>query len=59
MKISKTGIKMYESSDPIPDGKTSTQQIFTMLNMLREEISKMAVVIDKMQEEIDELKSRT
>ena len=49
---------MYEDSDPV-DGETYTIRLGLMVHALKEEINKMAIVIDKMQEEIDQLKNRT
>ena len=58
MKTTKAGIIIYEDSDPLPDAKHFTDQLAMMINMLRTEINKMAVIIDKQQEEIDELKMK-
>lgn len=58
MKTTKAGIIIYEDSDPLPDAKRFTDQLAMMINMLRTEINKMALVIEKQQDEIDELKQR-
>ena len=58
MKTTKAGIIMYENSDPLPSAKHFTDQLAMMINMLRTEINKMAVIIDKQQEEIDQLKKQ-
>ena len=58
MKTTKAGIIIYEDSDPLPDANRFTDQLAMMINMLRTEINKMALVIEKQQDEIDELKQR-
>ena len=58
MKTTKAGIIIYEDSDPLPDAKNFTNQIAMIINMLRIEINKMAVIIDKQQEEIEQLKKQ-
>ena len=58
MKTTKSGIVMYENSDPLPDAKHFTDQLAMMINMLRIEINKMALIIDQQQEEIEQLKKQ-
>ena len=59
MKTTKAGITIYEDSDKLPDDFTGIGQCMQMINLLRIEINKMAVIIDDLQQQIDELKSRT
>ena len=49
---------MYEDSDRI-EGETYEIILGNAIHSLKEEITKIAIIIDKMQEEIDRLKNRT
>lgn len=55
MKVSKTGIKMYEPQDRIL-GNGLGEALGKAVNMLRKEVNAIAMVLDKLQEEINELK---
>ena len=52
MKISKAGIKMYESNDPLPKG-THLEHLAMMINLLREEVNKIAIIIDNINQKIE------
>ena len=55
MKVSKTGIKMYDPEDRI-DGNGLTEALGKAVNLLRKEVNAIALVLDKLQDEINELK---
>ena len=49
MKESKTGIRIYEESDPL-EGRTALERLCDAVNKLRVEINKIAAVLDKLTE---------
>ena len=57
MKVSKTGIKMYERDDDI-EGDSIEQALGIAVNLLRKEVNAIALVLDIFQDEIDKLKGK-
>lgn len=56
MRTTKAGLTIIEDNDSLPDCTNVSDQLFVMINMLRKEHNKAAEMIDKLQDEIDELK---
>lgn len=56
MRITKAGLRIIEDSDPAPSAYSTSSQLYYMIDDLRKELNKVAEVIDKLQEQIDELK---
>ena len=46
MKVSRLGIKMYDETDPLPAGAGCGHAV----NQLREEVNKIAVILDGLDE---------
>lgn len=57
MKVSKTGIKMYESEDSL-EGNNIVESLGIAVNLLRKEVNAIALVLDRFQDEIDKLKGK-
>lgn len=55
MKITKAGIKIIEETDPVK-GETYEEQIGFVLGEFRENMNKIAEVIDDIQKQIEEMK---
>ena len=58
MRNTKAGLTIIEDSDKVPDAPRFVDQLFAMINILREEHNKVAELIDDLQEQIDELKQK-
>ena len=58
MRVTKAGLRIIEDGDPAPSAYDTFGQLYYMINDLRNELNKTAEVIDKLQEQIDELKER-